>query len=282
MPVVLGIDTAWTATEPSGVSLLAAGDEGGWHYLAVAPCYEAFVALADGNAVDWTQSRFRGSLPNVRTLLDASQALAGAPVDLVALDMPIANAPFSCRRVADNAISRAFGGRGCSAHSPSAVRPGEIGANLTRQFHDAGYRLVTDSDSPPPARSFIEVYPHPALLTLMKAAYRVPYKVQKSRRFWPQQSGRERIVSLLDQFRRIDAALRRHIDGVPEFLPAVEDVVSLAALKRYEDGLDALICGWVGVEFLAGHARAYGDGTATIWVPDPASPRLNTESQPTD
>jgi predicted RNase H-like nuclease len=281
MPVVLGIDTAWTATEPSGVALLA-GDGLGWRCLAVAPCYEAFVALADRNAVDWTQSRFHGSLPDVHTLLGASQVLAGAPVDLVALDMPIANAPFSCRRVADNAISTVFGGRGCSAHSPSAVRPGEIGANLTRQLHDAGYRLVTNSDSAPPVRGFIEVYPHPALLTLMNATYRVPYKVQKSRRFWPQQSGRERIVSLLDEFRRIDAALRRHIDGIPQFLPAAEAVPSLSALKRYEDALDALVCGWVAVEFLRGHARAYGDGTAAIWVPEPISSRLATETQPTD
>lgn len=281
MPVVVGIDTAWTAPEPSGVSLLAGGDDG-WHCLAVAPCYEAFVALADGNAVDWTQSRFHGSLPNVRTLLDASQVLADAPVDLVALDMPIADAPFSCRRVADNAISAAFGGRGCSAHSPSAVRPGEIGANLTRQLLYAGYRLVTNADSAAPVRGFIEVYPHPALLALMNATYRVPYKVQKSKRYWPQQSGRERIVSLLEEFRRIDTALRRHIDGIPRFLPAAEDVPSLSALKRYEDALDALVCGWVALEFLRGHARAYGDGTATIWVPEPSSSRLTTEAQPTD
>lgn len=258
------------------------GDVLGWRCLAVAPNYESVIAAANGTSIDWSQPRFRGSMPDVGALLDASQVLAGAPVDLVALDMPIANAPFSCRRVADDAISRAFGGRGCSAHSPSAVRPGEIGANLTRQLHDAGYRLVTDSDSPPPARSFIEVYPHPALLTLMKATYRVPYKVQKSRRFWPQQSGRERIVSLLDEFRRIDTALRRHIDGIPQFLPAAEDVPSLSALKRYEDALDALVCGWVALEFLHGHARAYGDGTATIWVPEPSSSRLTTEVQPTD
>jgi predicted RNase H-like nuclease len=281
MTVILGVDTAWTATEPSGVALLA-GDCVGWRCLAVAPSYESFIAAAGGTSIGWTRSRFRGSMPNVRALLDASRTLAGGPVDLVSLDMPIANAPFSCRRVADNAISTAFGGRGCSAHSPSAVRPGEIGANLTRQLHDAGYRLVTDADRPPPGRGFIEVYPHPALLTLMKATYRVPYKVQKSRRYWPQQSGRERIVNLLDEFRRIDTALRQHIDGIPEFLPAVEDVPSLSALKRHEDALDALVCGWVAVEFLRGHARACGDGTAANWVPELAPSRPTTEAQTTE
>lgn len=267
MPVVLGIDAAWTATEPSGVSLLEACDDR-WRCVAVAPSYESFVAIANGTGIDWRHPRFRGSKPDVNGLLLASRTLAGAPVDLVALDMPIADSPFSCRRLADNAISTAFGGRGCSAHSPSADRPGEVGANLTRQLLDAGYRLVTDSDSPPPARGFIEVYPHPALLTLMKATYRVPYKVQKSKRYWPQQPVRGRIVNLLDEFRRIDRALRQHIDEIPEFLPAAEDVPSLSALKRYEDALDALVCGWVAIQVLRGRARAYGDGTAAIWVPE--------------
>ena len=41
---------------------------------------------------------------------------------------------------------------------------------------------------------------------------------------------------------------------------------TIAALKRYEDALDALICAWVGTEYLAGRLRAHGDATAAVWA----------------
>jgi predicted RNase H-like nuclease len=44
-------------------------------------------------------------------------------------------------------------------------------------------------------------------------------------------------------------------------------VNSFSALKRYEDALDALICGWVGVEYLAGRAVPLGNEDAAIWCP---------------
>lgn len=41
-----------------------------------------------------------------------------------------------------------------------------------------------------------------------------------------------------------------------------------ARLKRHEDALDALICAWVGVQYLAGSIRAFGDEDAAIWTPE--------------
>lgn len=119
------------------------------------------------------------------------------------------------------------------------------------------------------ARGFLEVYPHPGLLALLGAAYRVPYKAQKSSRIWPGLSVKDRIDCLLAEFRRIDAALRARIDGIPDFLPARETTSSLASLKRYEDALDALVCGWVATQVLRNRARPYGDETAAVWVPNP-------------
>ena len=77
----------------------------------------------------------------------------------------------------------------------------------------------------------------------------------------------ERIGSLLNQFATIERALSAQIGGKRVPLPAPDIVSSLAALKRYEDALDALICGWVGIQFTAGNAVAYGDATAAVWVP---------------
>lgn len=268
MTLIMAIDAAWTDTEPSGVALLAA-NESRWNCLCVAPSYDTFINCAHSTDVDWGQGNFHGSRPDVLELLQAARKIAGTDVDLVAVDMPIATIPFSTRRAADNAISVAFGGRGCSSHSPSAVRPGTLGAELTDQFRRAGYELVTSADNVSVARKLIEVYPHPALLALLGASYRIPYKVQKSSRYWPHINLRERIVRLLAQFADIHAAICAEIDGVSLALPTPTAVLSLSSLKRYEDALDALVCGWVAAQFAQGNAMAYGDATAAIWVPQP-------------
>jgi predicted RNase H-like nuclease len=267
MGTILAIDTAWTATEPSGIALLASNADT-WECLCVAPNYDSFYRCADGSRIDWTNGKFRGSKIDVPQLLRAAVTIARQDVDLVAIDMPIATVPFSTRRVADAAISTAFGGAGCSAHSPTAVRPGALGAELTKQFRDAGFVLLGTDSEVRTTRAMIEAYPHPALLSLLGAAYRIPYKVGKSTRYWPWQTVRERIGSLLNQFTLIECALAAQIGGIRVPLPAADRVFSLTELKRYEDALDALVCGWVAIQFTAGNAVAYGDATAAVWVPN--------------
>ena len=52
----------------------------------------------------------------------------------------------------------------------------------------------------------------------------------------------------------------------PTDLPHFREIETLAALKRYEDTLDALVCAWVGMQFANGLAIPYGDESAAIWV----------------
>ena len=49
--LVLGIDAAWTAHNPSGVALVQRAAEG-WQCMALAPSYDAFLALAAGQPWD--------------------------------------------------------------------------------------------------------------------------------------------------------------------------------------------------------------------------------------
>lgn len=208
MKAVLGIDAAWTFREPSGVSLVVNKD-GRWRVVCVAPSYGAFIRCSDGEPLDWTSRKPEGGTPDVPRLLDAAHRLSDSRVVLVALDMPVSKIPFGGRRIADGAISREFGGRWCSAHSPSAKRPGPLGAKLTSQLRDAGFPLATASSEGAGALPCtIEVYPHPALLTLLGRPKRVPYKVTKSKRYWPELDAGARIVELLKQFGSIDKALR--------------------------------------------------------------------------
>jgi predicted RNase H-like nuclease len=45
-------------------------------------------------------------------------------------------------------------------------------------------------------------------------------------------------------------------------------------LKGYEDAIDAVVCAWIGCEFLAGRCVAYGDMESAIWLPDPNSKNI--------
>jgi predicted RNase H-like nuclease len=269
MPTILAIDAAWTPRNPSGVALVtSAGD--GWRCVAVAPSYAGFLALTLGEPVDWLGGTFRGSVPDFGALLPAATELAGAFVDVITVDMPVSTIPFSSRRAADDAVSRAFGSRWCAAHTPNAERPGAFGESWTANATASGFELRTAAAVPSGHRSLLEVYPHPALLSLLQRPRRVPYKVDKRRKYWPGATNDQRKQNLLAEFNCIRDALTRTFGPLSIPLPTVAQVRSFAMLKRFEDALDALICAWVGVRFLAGTATALGDATAAIWCPTDA------------
>lgn len=264
--VILGIDAAWTATEPSGVALIRS-DGSSWEAVAVAPSYESFVALGRREPVDWGR-RPVGSWPEMGEVTSAACTIAEvASLDVIAVDMPMSRERFSGRRTADREISRAFGGQGCSTHSPNASRPGRLGSDLTSRLAERGFPLATADPDSRGLPCAIEVYPHPALLSLLAVDYRVPYKVSRSSRYWKRTSVSERIEKLLAQFERIYSALTNEFGVLPVALPEPGEATSLASLKRYEDALDALICAWVGARFSAGAAESYGDESAAVWVP---------------
>ncbi len=266
MLTILGIDAAWTAREPSGVALIQVQPTGS-SVVCVAPSYEAFVACSQGAPVDWQAPRYRGSWPDASALVRAARKMTSAEQSVVAVDIPVANRPFESRRAADTAISKAFGGRGCSAHSPNAARPGTLGRSLMAQLEAQGFPLATAVPRDANTRHTIEVYPHPALLTLLRREYRVPYKVARSKEYWPDASVSDRVSNLLVEFQQINLALIDVFGGAPLSLPHRQDVATLAGLKRYEDALDALVSAWVGLSVMRGAAVPYGDNSAAIWVP---------------
>ena len=264
---ILAIDAAWTAGQPSGVALVQQRGAR-WHLIAPAPSYRNFTELAEGMATDWSISRFPGSEPDIPYLLEAAEQLGGYPPDLVTIDMPVAKTPFATRRPSDRIVSREFGSRWCAAHSPTAARPGALGVRISDALSAAGYELATTTTHLSGTRKFLEVYPHPALLSLLQRPRRVPYKVSKSRKYWPREPVPVRVRNLLDEFKAIRLALVEVFNGPMLELPEPDDVRSLSALKRYEDALDALVCAWVGVEYLAGRTVPLGDGDAAIWCPE--------------
>jgi predicted RNase H-like nuclease len=264
MALVLGIDAAWTEKGSSGVALLKTTN-GRRVTLALASSYSGFLA----NRAD--VGRAPGTPPDAEALLRKAEDIAGAAVDIVAIDMPIARSRFTGRRVADNAISVAFAASWASTHTPNAKRPGLYGEYITDNFAQAGYPVATDRSQVAAGRVLVEVYPLAALVRLMSVAARPAYKVAKISRYFrkvlPPLTLDQRINRLLETWAQILVALTREISVTGLALPNLSTLRFAAELKPYEDKLDALISAWVGACVLEGTAQPYGNDDCAIWVP---------------
>ncbi len=138
-----------------------------------------------------------------------------------------------------------------------------MAAALRDGFSALGVPLRTNDGAGPVTPALLEVYPHTALLALIGASYRVEYKASRTRTYWPEAPLQVRQQKLAEVWRRVLSGLEAHLEtGL--ILPGPRP---FARLKRYEDALDALICAWVGIEYLAGRTRAFGDADSSIWTP---------------
>jgi predicted RNase H-like nuclease len=158
----------------------------------------------------------------------------------------------------------AYGSRKAGTHSPSSRRPGSLSTDFVSDLARSGFPLLTEVINPPGA---IEVYPHPALIELMKSRERLAYKATKIRQYWPELAPNERRERLLSTWQQITVRLADELDGVECALPSVSINSSARELKAFEDILDAMVCVWVGTRALAGRAKSYGDKSAAIWIP---------------
>ena len=251
---VLGIDAAWTDHEPSGVALVERVDSG-WVCRRVSCSYEAFVEPGSP-----------GLATNVPSLIATCRSLVtDSYLSAVAIDMPLARSNIAKRRTADDAVSRRFGHCWASTHTPNVDRPGATGRRLMTAFEEEGFSLMTGGTSPPLA--LIEVYPHVALLGLMSVEHRLPYKVSRAHKYWPDAMPSQRKVLLVEQWRAILDHLAKEVDNVDLALPQAPEAATVSELKAIEDALDAVICAWVGACFLSDDAVPLGSHDCAIWVP---------------
>ena len=144
------------------------------------------------------------------------------------------------------------------------IRPGKISDDLRMGFERYGYGLLTKEVRLP---GLLEVYPHPALVELMGAGKRLPYKQSKARNYWPTATPADRRIRLFEIWRLIVTCLDREIEGVSEQLELPQPNATTWQLKAFEDMLDAVICAWVGICVSEGAAVPFCDDNSAIWIP---------------
>jgi len=255
---VLGIDAAWTAKNASGYALVEARG-GGWRLRAAAPDLREFSLLCGGD---------RDGQGMAEAIVEARRLLGYAP-DLIAVDMPMSKKEIVGRRASDLGVSRRFARAKCATHSPSAERPGKVSDAFRAACEEKGYALIVSLDARP-CLSLAEVYPHPALLRLMGANERVPYKAGKTKTYWPMASKDQRLARVTRSLRAIVDALDRVVIGVrDQIAPILAAADGFSALKPIEDMIDAVVCAWIGTTILAGAATPIGDQDSAIWIPTP-------------
>ena len=260
MRAVLGIDAAWTITEPSGVAL-AIETASGWRLAAVEASYDHFLERARGAAPGEAGREARIPTPGRWSARPIACAGGRSPASRsTCRSGPIRS---SGRRRCDKLVSSLYGARKAAAHSPSAARPGPISDALRADF--AAFDLEVRIE--PPADGLIEVYPHAALIDFMGARERLPYKAGKTRTYWPSCRSKTGGESCGRSGRESSRRWSRRIAGVAAALAVPAPDARGWRLKAFEDRLDAVVCAAVAIAALDGRAVAYGDGEGAIWVP---------------
>lgn len=260
---VLGVDAAWTDKNPSGVALLKWVPNSKPELVRAGRSYDEFFNVGKP---DW-QNRVEGSKPNFSKIIECCPKM----VDLVALDMPLSPQGITGRREADNAISREYGNRKVSTHTPSRNRPGELAKIIFNQLTENSFSWACGHIKTP---AFIEVYPHVAIIELFGGDdecfnKRFQYKVQKIAKYWPCASKDERSRKIICNLNKLRNKIASVTTGIEQILPQLEPTssYSINCLKGYEDLLDAVLSALVGCNFLEEKSEPFGDQIGVIWVP---------------
>ncbi len=206
MKFVLGI-AAWTDKEPSGVALLTIDEDNCIKAIKLARSYEEFCS----DSINWNND-VSGSLPMYDKLLQYCNDNQ-LPVELVALDIPISPVKVTRRRESDSQISKKYGGYGAATHSPNEARPGYISEIIFSHLKELGYEWNGKR-----GKSFIEVYPHTGIIELFHYDYRLPYKVQKRSKYWPDASAEQRFRNIILKLNELRQNLIKYIPNLAEKL----------------------------------------------------------------
>lgn len=238
---ILGWDAAWT---PHG--------SGAW-------------CLVEKKGKEW-QLMWNRVCPTGEDLLEKlHQILEENSPGLIAVDLPVSRKIVTGYREADRQTTRAFSKYGCPVHSPNPDRPGEWGEELMSVMRNHGFEVQGTGESI--QERICEVYPHTVCLDIVRAGYRVPYKIQRATKYFPDLTPPERKDAIAESIDDLLEGISHQVRGIPSEL---KGVVSgpLRAWKEREDRVDALLCAVAGIGIQAGRYLPFGSEEAAIWNPN--------------
>jgi len=228
----VGVDLAWG---PVGITGLAVLDEAG-------RLLDVTRRRTDEEVLDWLAPHVRGRC-------------------LVAFDAPLVVPNLTGQRRCERLVTEHFGRfhAGChpSNRSNPAFADGGRAARLARA-------LSLDPDpASPTARRALEVYPHPAIVSLFGLDRILQYKARPGRDLAHLRAELLRLLDLLDGL--AGAGVSLDAAAAPQWAAvrtAVEGATTKAALKRVEDGVDAVVCAYVARYAVHAPERVRVFGTA--------------------
>jgi predicted RNase H-like nuclease len=217
----IGLDLAWSARNPTGAAVIQ-GE-----------------AATSGKL---TRTALLGGDDEVIAFVVEQ---AGDDPALVAIDAPLSVPNQGGRRPAEAEITRVFARYQAGAHPANRnrlARDGIVrGETLVERLREHGFVHRTEVAAAVPVRQIVEVYTHPAIVSIFDLDRIIRYKAR------PKRSHDERIA----EFR----AYQQHLRSLKEADPALHNTDELlsidvgtlikARLKDYEDLLDGVMCAYI-------------------------------------
>jgi histidinol-phosphate phosphatase family protein len=233
----VGIDLAWSPRNRSGGAVLSADGQ----LLTATPDLEG-----DDQVVEFV----------------ASAVPRGTP-GLIAIDAPLAVPNTVGGRPCDRQVAAVFGRFQAGpypANRQNLARYGGLRAEeITHRLQSLGFRLDPDVAQEVATRQVIEVFPHPATVSLFDLDRTLKYKARPGRDYPSRWRALERLRDHLADLSRADPPL--HLtSGTAEM--AIEGRRG-RAFKEAEDLLDAVVCGYSALYAWHRGPRGYavyGDG----------------------
>jgi predicted RNase H-like nuclease len=194
-----------------------------------------------------------------------------APV-VVAIDAPLVVANATGQRPCEGLVSRAFGRFGASCHTSNLARRWfnpPRGATLAA---DHGWTLDPSSVGDPQHPAAIEVYPHPAMVSLFDLDRVIPYKGKSGRGIAVRRAA---FQDLLEHVGGIASLALASSDRWSAIGQAVDQATRPVDLDRVEDAVDAIFCAHLAWRWHhdRGSMQVYGDLQSGFIVTPPPPTR---------
>ncbi|WP_067433543.1 DUF429 domain-containing protein [Nocardioides jensenii] len=206
----VGIDLAWQPANRTGMAVV---DESG-------RLRTSGVVRSDDEIADWL-------------------ALHAVQPVVVAVDAPLVVPNATGQRVGENLVAKAFGRFNAAPYPSNRANPMFDPPRAECLAHRFGWSVDPDERGSAESPVCIEVYPHPAMVSLFGLSKVLPYKSGRGR---TPDARRETFGELMDHLEAIHELQLSSVRRWQEIRAAVEQTTRHMHLEVIEDEIDAILC----------------------------------------